>query len=86
MITLTVFEIFLFEGRSVLGPAQRGAGSERVKFLVKRTKNSSAFVGIAWKVLVLQAEKVLNGFQFLWFCLTLSILEKLIPETLDISN
>ena len=31
--TLTVFEILLFEGRLVLGPAQRVAGSERVKIL-----------------------------------------------------
>ena len=32
MFTLTVFEILLFEGRSVLSPAQRGAGSETVNF------------------------------------------------------
>ena len=32
MFTLTVFEILLFEGRSVLGPAQQGRGSERVNF------------------------------------------------------
>ena len=39
MFTLTVFEILLFEGRSVLGPAQRVPGSERVKFSVKIQKN-----------------------------------------------
>ena len=31
MFTLTVFEILLSEGRSVLSPAQRVTGSERVK-------------------------------------------------------
>ena len=31
MFTLTAFEILLLEGRSVLLPFQRGAGSERVK-------------------------------------------------------
>ena len=30
MITLTVFEILLFEGSLVLSPAQRGTESERV--------------------------------------------------------
>ena len=34
--TLTVFEILLFGGRSVLGAAQRVPGSERVKVLVKK--------------------------------------------------
>ena len=31
MFILTVFEILLFNGWSVLSPAQRGTGSERVK-------------------------------------------------------
>ena len=31
MFTLTVFEILLSKGRSVLSPAQRGTGSESVK-------------------------------------------------------
>ena len=30
MFTLTVFEILVVEGMSVLSPAQQGAGSERV--------------------------------------------------------
>ena len=30
MFTLTVFEILLSEGRSVLSPAQRGTGRERI--------------------------------------------------------
>ena len=35
MFTLTVFEILLFEGRSVLAPARWGAGSNRVKQFMK---------------------------------------------------
>ena len=31
MFILTFFEILMFEGRSVLAPAQQGTGSERVK-------------------------------------------------------
>ena len=31
MFTLTVLEILLLEARLVLGPAQRGTGSKRVK-------------------------------------------------------
>ena len=31
LFTLTVFEVLLFEGRSVLAPARRGTGSKRVK-------------------------------------------------------
>ena len=33
MFTLTVFEILLSEGRSVLSPAQRGTGSERINVM-----------------------------------------------------
>ena len=33
MFTLTVFEILLSEGRSVLSPTQRGTGSERVNVM-----------------------------------------------------
>ena len=32
-------QILLFEGKSVLSPAQRGTGSERVKFSLKNQKN-----------------------------------------------
>ena len=35
MFTPTVLGILMPDGRSVLSPAQRGAGSERVKFKVK---------------------------------------------------
>ena len=39
MFTPTVFEILLFEGRSVLRLAQQVSGSERVKFSVENQKN-----------------------------------------------
>ena len=47
MFTLTVFEILLFECRSVLWPAQWGAESESVKISVKKQKN----VGLLLKLL-----------------------------------
>ena len=47
IFTLTVFEILLSEGRSVLSPAERGTGSERVKVSVKNQKN----IGILLKLL-----------------------------------
>ena len=39
MFTLTVFEILLSQGRSVLWPAQQVIGSKRVKVSVKNQKN-----------------------------------------------
>ena len=50
MFTLTVFEILLFEGRSVLSPALWGTGSERISCSVK-------IVWIAWKVIDVQKLK-----------------------------
>ena len=44
VFTVTVFEILLFEGRSVLSPAQRGTGSEKVKVSVKNQKNIWIFL------------------------------------------
>ena len=55
---LTVFEILLLNCRMVLGPAQWGLASERVKFVRKKPKN----VGLAWKVIAFQAKKISNGF------------------------
>ena len=61
--TFTVFEILLFLGRSVLCPAQWVTGAKGLKFQWKiYIYTYSAFVGIAWKVIVLQAYDVLNGF------------------------
>ena len=39
MFTLTVFEMLLFETRSLLSHAQRDTGSKMVKFSVKNQKN-----------------------------------------------
>ena len=38
MFIRTIFEISLFEGRSVLSPGQRGTVSEQVKVSVKNQK------------------------------------------------
>ena len=38
MFTLTVSETLLFKGKSVLAPAQRVTGSERVNWLTKEVK------------------------------------------------
>ena len=35
---VTTFEISLFKGRLILTPSQQGAGSKRIKFLVKNQK------------------------------------------------
>ena len=43
MFTVTVLEILLSKGRSVLSPTKRGTGSERFNF-GKKTKNYSDFV------------------------------------------
>ena len=48
-------QILLFEVKSVLSPAQRGAGSETVKFSLKNQKKCLAFVEITSKVVYLQA-------------------------------
>ena len=39
LFTLTVFEILLFEDRSLLAPAQGSTTSEMVKFSMKNQKN-----------------------------------------------
>ena len=40
MFAFTVFEIELFEGKSVLGPTQRVPGSKRVKFSMKQQQKN----------------------------------------------
>ena len=55
MFIVTVFEILLFEGRSVFAPAQWGAESERIKFSLKKQKKCSAFVEIACEMIDSQA-------------------------------
>ena len=39
MFTITAFEKLLLEVRLLLSPAQRGTGSEKVKFSMKKLKN-----------------------------------------------
>ena len=51
MLALTIFEILLFLGRSVLSPAQRGARSENVKVLVKKQKNIRILLKLLEKLL-----------------------------------
>ena len=41
VFTLTVFEMLLFESRSILWPAQQVTGKERVKFPVKKNKKNA---------------------------------------------
>ena len=62
VFTLTVFEMLLFESRSILWPAQQVTGKERVKFPVKKTKKN------AWLLLEL-LEKWLHykHRRFEWF-------------------
>ena len=55
MFTLTVSENLLFEERSVLSPAERSTGSERVKVSVKNQHKYSEIVKITWEVAGLQA-------------------------------
>ena len=89
MFTLTIFEIWLFEGRSALPLAQQGTSIERVKVSLKNQK-------ITCRAIDLQAQEVLNGFYlFFKFCLTLSVPKKfknsifempIIPQTSNINN
>ena len=89
MFTLTIFEIWLFEGRSALPLAQQGTRIERVKVSLKNQK-------ITCRAIDLQAQEVLNGFYlFFKFCLTLSVPKKfknsifempIIPQTSNINN
>ena len=51
MFALAVFEILLFEGKSVLCPAQRVAGSERVKKKVYNNKEIM-FIYIVYEYVV----------------------------------
>ena len=90
-----VFEILLSEGRSVLWPAQRGTGSERVKVSVKSQKNIDNLLKLLEKWLTYKLRRFWMVFNFFWFCLTLSVTKKLknsifempiITQTLNINN
>ena len=95
MFALTVFEILLFEGKSLLSPAQRETGSKRVKVSVKNQKNIWNLLEMLEKWLTYKLRKFWMVFKFFWFCLTLSVPEKLKnsifempinPQTLNINN
>ena len=57
MFTLTVLKLLLFERRSVLASAQRGAGSKMVNFSVKNQEN-------IW--LLLKLLERLGGFEYIY--------------------
>ena len=92
MFALTVFEILLSEGKS---PAQRGTGREGVKVSLKNQKNIRNLLEMLEKWLTYKLRKFWIVFKFFWFCLTLSVPEKLKnsifempinPQTLNINN
>ena len=82
MFSLTVFGILLFKGRSVLWSVQLVTVCKRVQFSLRNQK---------W--LPYKLRKFWMFFKIFWFCLTLSVTEKLknlifefpiIPQTLNI--
>ena len=95
MFTLTVFEILQFEVRSVLSPAQQSTGSERVKLPVKNQKNIRNLFKVLEKWLIYKLRRFWMVFKFFWFCVTLSVPQKIknsifempiILQTLNINN
>ena len=95
MFTLTVLKILLSEGRSVLSPAQRGAGNERAKVSLKNQKNIRTLLILPEKCLTYKLRRLWMVLNFFWFFLTLSVPEKLknsifempvVPQTLNINN
>ena len=87
MFTLTVFEILLFEGRSLLTPAQRGTRSERVQISVKIKK----MFYFCWNCLKSEWLTSLGGFKwflffYFFFILCFFILFNPFVEKLDFWN
>ena len=89
-----VFEILLFKGKLVLSLFQQGTRSEMVKVLVKNQKHIRT-LKLLEKSLTFKLRKFWMVSKFFWFCLTLSVPEKLknpifempiIPQTLNINN
>ena len=68
MFTLTVLEILLSEGRSVLWPAHRGTRIERVKFSVKNQENIGNLLKLLEKWLTYNLIKfwLVFFFYFVW--------------------
>ena len=65
------------EGKSVLSPAQRSTGSGRVKVSVESQKNIRNLSKLLEKWLTYKPRRFSLVFKFFWFCLTLSVPEKL---------
>ena len=95
MFNLTIFEILLSAVSLVLSPTQRGTGSERVTVLVKNQKNIRNLFKLLEKWLTYKLRRFWVVFKFFWFCLTLSVPEKLknsifempiIPQILNTNN
>ena len=95
MFSLGVFEILMSEGRLVLSPTQWGTGSERVKVSVKNQKVIQNLLKLLEKWLTYKPRRFSMVFKFFWYCLTLSVPEKLknsifempiIPQTLNTNN
>ena len=95
MFNLTIFEILLSAVSLVLSPTQRGTGSERVTVLVKNRKNIRNLFKLLEKWLTYKLRMFWVVFKFFWFCLTLSVPEKLknsifempiIPQILNTNN
>ena len=95
MFNLTIFEILLSAVSLVLSPTQWGTGSERVTVLVKNQKNIRNLFKLLEKWLTYKLRRFWVVFKFFWFCLTLSVPEKLknsifempiIPQILNTNN
>ena len=64
MFTLTVFEILLFETRSILWPTQQVTGSEKVKISVKNQKNDRLLLELLEKWLSYKLKRFWMIFKF----------------------
>ena len=67
MLALTVFEILLFVGRSVLSPAQWGTRGKNVEVLVKNQKNFRILLKLLDKLLADKLIEVSNDFYIYLF-------------------
>ena len=76
-LILTVLEILLFECRSVLQTTQSGTGNERVKVSAKNQKNIGNILILLEKWMDYKLKWFWMVFEFFWFCLTLSVRDKL---------
>ena len=77
MFTLTVFEILLFEDKSVLGPAQRFPGSEMAKCSIKNQKNVQLLLELLEKWLPWRFQMIFMVFFVLFNPFSTGKIEKL---------